>query len=380
MSDFKVEFTLKQHTPMIHFQAKTKDEGATLRATELKPKFDKFLIEYFEKNNITYKDFLIPGEKKALNYKVRVEEVNESKPFIYESNFIGNMDDNAEKKNEKFSKGIIYLSFHSFYTPLILAIENNFSTFLLKENFGARTSKGFGSFYLFDNRNHTYIQPDFSKIDKVIYAFNTNRNTCISDIKLLNDFFRSGLNLPDPKDKSRSRVYVKSALFSYLQDKTNISYEKKQIKHFFTDLGVEEDSKATLARELFGLSVRQEWGKKYDGMIITKSHNSITRFKSPLIFRAFILDDIEAKPNAAMKVYFWADDSYKSILGKQFTVKSSNHSNNLLLRVPETFSFDDFFHYIATEYTFSVDRTYESQDEVKNLRKMIQEIKESSNG
>ena len=42
-SHFKLEFTLKQHTPIIHFQSDQK--GATLRATDLKPKLDRFLIE-----------------------------------------------------------------------------------------------------------------------------------------------------------------------------------------------------------------------------------------------------------------------------------------------------------------------------------------------
>jgi hypothetical protein len=40
---YKLEFTLKQHTPLIHFQHD--QEGATLRATEVKPKLDKFVIE-----------------------------------------------------------------------------------------------------------------------------------------------------------------------------------------------------------------------------------------------------------------------------------------------------------------------------------------------
>ena len=40
---YKLEFTLKQHTPIIHFQHD--QEGATLRATEVKPKLDRFIIE-----------------------------------------------------------------------------------------------------------------------------------------------------------------------------------------------------------------------------------------------------------------------------------------------------------------------------------------------
>jgi len=42
-SKYKLCFKLKQHTPIIHFQADQK--GATLRASELKPKLDRFLID-----------------------------------------------------------------------------------------------------------------------------------------------------------------------------------------------------------------------------------------------------------------------------------------------------------------------------------------------
>lgn len=40
---YKLEFILKQHTPIIHFQHD--QEGATLRASEVKPKLDQFIIE-----------------------------------------------------------------------------------------------------------------------------------------------------------------------------------------------------------------------------------------------------------------------------------------------------------------------------------------------
>jgi len=69
MSKFKVEFTLKQHTPMIHFQAD--QSGATLRATELKPKLDRFLIERVF-GSTTPPEHLIQGQGSALNYKVSI--------------------------------------------------------------------------------------------------------------------------------------------------------------------------------------------------------------------------------------------------------------------------------------------------------------------
>ena len=71
VSKFKVEFTLKQHTPIIHFQSE--QHGATLRATELKPKFDRFLISYVFKNKKSeYQKYLIDKEKDALDYKVKI--------------------------------------------------------------------------------------------------------------------------------------------------------------------------------------------------------------------------------------------------------------------------------------------------------------------
>ena len=63
MSKFKTTFRLKQHTPIIDFQ--NNQSGAILRATELKSKLDKFLLDWvkdlsFKKNanghrNLEYK-------------------------------------------------------------------------------------------------------------------------------------------------------------------------------------------------------------------------------------------------------------------------------------------------------------------------------------
>ena len=39
---YRLQVKLKQHTPLIHFQWNQK--GATLRASELKPKLDKFIM------------------------------------------------------------------------------------------------------------------------------------------------------------------------------------------------------------------------------------------------------------------------------------------------------------------------------------------------
>ena len=78
MSNFKLTFKLKQHTPLIHFQHD--QHGATLRATELKPKLDRFLLEKLGNGNYEQgieiakkKGWLVAkGEHPALDYKVRI--------------------------------------------------------------------------------------------------------------------------------------------------------------------------------------------------------------------------------------------------------------------------------------------------------------------
>ena len=65
-SAFSLNYTLKAQSPMIHFQAQ--QQGATLRATEVKPKLDKFIIQKLGAENIP-QDWFIPNTK-AFNYKL----------------------------------------------------------------------------------------------------------------------------------------------------------------------------------------------------------------------------------------------------------------------------------------------------------------------
>jgi hypothetical protein len=65
---YKLEFTLKQHTPLIHFQHD--QEGATLRATEVKPKLDQFIIEKLLKDQsiqVNYFETQGDGHQKFIN-------------------------------------------------------------------------------------------------------------------------------------------------------------------------------------------------------------------------------------------------------------------------------------------------------------------------
>ena len=83
---YKLEIKLKQHTPLIHFQYD--QEGATLRASEVKPKLDKFILTRLGKEHGYAADkaydagkeiakqygWLVgKGDHPALDYKVSIE-------------------------------------------------------------------------------------------------------------------------------------------------------------------------------------------------------------------------------------------------------------------------------------------------------------------
>ena len=358
MSKFKVEFTLKQHTPIIHFQSE--QMGATLRATELKPKFDRFLLQkvpdlHYVKNANDYK---------SLDYKVKIEPnfTPSKKIDSKESLFFGNMGDGKDKEYKEALKPfkIIFLSFEE---DVLTAINDHFEAFLANTNFGTRQSKGYGSFYLADKK----FNP--SLIDGKVYSFSTKNWE--KDVKLLYQFLRQGINL---SKRLSNPFYAKPLIFTYAKSK-GWQWDKKSIKEEFfqhelkeqqekhnSDILTFSSKQKYLLRDLFGLSSSQEW-KSY-GTTIEKEHPEIERFKSPITFK--IVDD---------KVYFWANDNVQKVLDKEFHIKAKR-KGKLKLSTPENFSFDEFFDFaFKVNLDTHIESKYHKANEYALLKKMINEIK-----
>lgn len=188
------KYSLKQITPMLHFQHD--ENGACIRSSELKPKLDKFLLSKPVKSSA---DNLIPniwkqkGQDKALNYKVFIIPEDNSKVIKSDtinrdikihsiSKELTSEEKKAEKKriNGEYSdKGINGLYFGNmvkynepnynykvrntyketvFYEhPITLKIvchlpkllehiDEYIEEFFAVTNFGTRQNKGFGSF------------------------------------------------------------------------------------------------------------------------------------------------------------------------------------------------------------------------------------------
>lgn len=92
----KLTVTLKQHTPLIHFQPN--QEGATLRASEVKPKLDRYILtqlgndDYQSGINLARNNgWLIgAGQHASLNYKMKIVA---SKPINLEMGIQPKKDD-----------------------------------------------------------------------------------------------------------------------------------------------------------------------------------------------------------------------------------------------------------------------------------------------
>ncbi len=174
---YKLEIKLKQHTPLIHFQHD--QEGATLRASEVKPKLDKYILTQlgggdYEKGRAEAKakGWLVgKGDHPALDYKIRIEaqerleevklNVNinpKGKYYTYYINSQGKEDafpfllanmGGKDSENELMNLSQYRNNLLRIYTAfdgLFNQICNDIEIFFALNNFGQRKTKGFGSF------------------------------------------------------------------------------------------------------------------------------------------------------------------------------------------------------------------------------------------
>jgi len=335
MSNFKLTFKLKQHTPLIHFQHD--QHGATLRATELKPKLDRFLIEKAFGgilNFNTYKNFLIGDTKSieeklkkidkensdetvrnkkkekylkeqhlAFDYKVRIiGKAVEMNKISRVPNFFGNMGVYDDKEKKKFSNTnqILNVTITTFNESLKKKICEIFPIFLAKTNFGTRQNKGFGSFYL-DNSSECYESIN-SILNGVPYIEIDNHSNehIYSAINYYYSRLKSGIN--KNYDARCNSEYKKSFLFKYFNNKTKKGWEKRWIKENFFGLYNNNIDKYFI-RILLGFSTSFKYKKtiepchkKNDKKIpksyeildeyeIEVTHPNIERYKSPITFK-----------------------------------------------------------------------------------------------
>ena len=248
MNDWQKEYKLVQHTPLIHFQHS--EPHACLRATEVKPKLDRFLIEQLEEDDRFgdgrwKKWFVGDGSQQSFDYMMRItpnsEQVERTQSIeraiaraehrppnasFHEihKNYFGNMasgNNIQDTIRETFKESLFYkdgltLTIRCFIPELLTFIDEHIRGFFMMHNFGTRQRKGFGSFTV-DISTEPNAPKGFDLVGKYCpnaYYCKLNDNVSadalLDAVWVLSAFLRSGFNRGEGN-------YVRGFVFRYFQ-------------------------------------------------------------------------------------------------------------------------------------------------------------------
>lgn len=377
--------SLRQHTPIIHFQHD--QEGATLRATEVKPKLDKYLIEKKGGWENVPKSWKVGGgfdKQRALSYKVRIDGKAISARDIEEGKqkhpcFFANIkEENPKRFTETYEP--IKLAIFSFNEELLLFIEEHIKPFFLYHNFGTRQTKGFGNFL-----------PEGISFPNSFYSFSVptkDLQIVFGTIELFYKTLRSGLNGAKMPDGSttflKGKFYMKPMIWQYAAGE-KVNWEKRGIKTKYFERALYkqqyrkddkkrdekyeknekieefeptplhwEHSTSKIVRDWLGLSTEQAW-RGYPGpkgqAAITKKHvekngrevkqeKAIARMKSPLLFKP-------VEEEEGYRVHFCSirEKEAEKDFAKAFFNVQNNGQGNLIMDTWNGFNLDDFLRF-----------------------------------
>jgi len=321
---------LKQHTPIIHFQ--WDQMGATLRATELKPKLDR----YIKKING------LPHESR-LQYQIKIKPIGYAKKDEPDKNlYFGDIGQTGRNKKTIIYESGINLIFNTYFDSNIKGqIEKSLPVCLALENFGMRNNKGFGCFFIEGKQIDEFEKILKTNASSQVYYWDCSKRDSFFSIKTVYSLLKSGINL---RDRNGNNTYYKSLLFSYFKNQ-NITWDKKAIKLHFglitrnDDKWVGQDEK--FVRAFLGVSELQEWKIPYNKTLKITS-DDFERVPSPLVFKVF------DNGNNTVRIYFWArTDFYNKLFNKAFTFSIGSKTKKLF--TPSHFDLVNYLYWAVNE-------------------------------
>ena len=326
---FIKRYTLIQQSPMIHFQHN--QDGATLRATEVKPKLDAFLRKKLGEDALR-KWFV--KDTKALNYKLRFKRITDNPPIrvgYYKDN-MGNRHTeydiffgNVGGKNIQALKNNVEMTVVCTVTELSALIDSYVGEFFAVSAFGTMSGKGFGCFKVKEKPMTEQAIAEALKNEygaRSCYCFDGGR-TPFKQIKTVYSLMKAGIN---------NRGYQRSLLFLFMHEKYGIGNEKAWLKQqrIAPALGKRPDrpmdQRPRYVRALLGTTEKYEFfrvpGDFRNKANIKIKSKEIERCPSPILFRIF-----------DGTVYMVANRIPKEIYGKSFNFFCAPNGGNI--SVPE---------------------------------------------
>lgn len=359
--NWKLSYKLKQQTPMIHFQYY--QSGATLRASEVKPKLDKFIISKLGKSKCK-KEWYI-GNTNALNYKMQIvangeKTVSQHKELtmkglrkearaqingMYFGNQGSKPEDLEKYKETVFYKEQINLNIICFIPELRDVIDKYIAEFFAVTNFGTRQTKGFGGFSLIKDGKEPINENNIIRFLKnnnylFFYAQNLKKDP-MNVAKAIYTSMKTGVNLKGNK------VYG-YLLYKYLEDNEIDAKTDKAliINELFSENRTNENDKYYFVRALLGLTDNYSFRiGKNKGKTVTVSGAEMDNNGNPVVQR--FQSPVTIKILGKTVIFIFNEELFKEICGKKFVFKFEKKQRKIA--VPESIDvnkfIDDFVKY-----------------------------------
>lgn len=383
----KKVYELEQQSILIHFQANCEGNGTNvcLRASEVKPKFDRFLVKKLggREKVIQYHQNWIRalhtnGIDISFNYRMTIRCNNQNITLFESRNknydpkyrlpniYYGNMssEENSDKKTGVFFNDGLQLSILCFDDDLCQVIDQYIAEFFAVTNFGTMQDKGFGSFIVKDRKviisealKNNYSSSSCYVVDVSKKGSSSDaQNELFETIKQIYSIMKSGQNIIDRNGRTLPDKYIRSYLTQYMHQKHNIGNEKACMKvsgaapiRQTSDNLPDHNSQSELQeyryiRALLGIGGHAEWYEPDDEQLranrsrplkekitvtdVTKGKEKIERCASPIFFKI-----------VGSRIFITADCVDERVFDRIFCFKNSGYTRRTRDRSPRNGKF-----------------------------------------